>query len=265
MISSILRALALTLMLALTAEAAEIHDAVRKGDTATVDRLLKKDRDLVNLPDDDTGMTPLLVAVDEGNLEMVTKLLKAGAKVNAKSDDGTTAVLRAAAITNHAAIADLQARLSAFCRSPPVPEKAAQREELRTFLKSLTLTPNEETARLAILRLLVEWGGSLKDTFPDSKSTPLHVAVALSNLGAVEFLIGKGADVNASAMGNLPIHIAALRGKAEVVKALLSGKADVNADQVDTGARPLHFAVIYGDMATILLLLEQGAQVNAVN
>ena len=42
MISSILRALALTLMLALTAEAAEIHDAVRKGDTATVDRLLKK-------------------------------------------------------------------------------------------------------------------------------------------------------------------------------------------------------------------------------
>lgn len=69
MISSILRALALTLMLALTAEAAEIHDAVRKGDTATVDRLLKKDHDLVNLSDDDTGTTPLLVAVDEGILK----------------------------------------------------------------------------------------------------------------------------------------------------------------------------------------------------
>ena len=79
MISTVLRVLALTLVFHLTAGAAEIHDAVRKGEVATVDRLLRNARDLVNLPDDDTGMTPLLVAVDEGNLEMVTKLLKAGA------------------------------------------------------------------------------------------------------------------------------------------------------------------------------------------
>ena len=204
MISSILRALALTLMLALTAEAAEIHDAVRKGDTATVDRLLKKDHDLVNLPDDDTGTTPLLVAVDEGNLEMVTKLLKAGAKVNAKSDDGTTAVLRAAAITNHAGFTDVLARLLAFYRSSLGTERSTLREGLRTFSLSVNPTAKEETARLAILRLLVEWGGNLKDTLTLSKSTPLHAAVFFSNLGAVEFLIEKGADVNASAMGEIP-------------------------------------------------------------
>lgn len=98
-----------------------------------------------------------------------------------------------------------------------------------------------------------------------SKLTPLHEAVFFSNIVALEFLIEKGADVNASAKGILPIHVAALLGKAKVVKALLTGKADVNSAQVDTGARPLDFAVINGDMATIRLLLERGAIVNAVN
>ena len=160
MISSILHAFALTLILVLTAEAAEIHDAVSKGDTATVDRLLKKDHDLVNLPDDDTGTTPLLVAVDEGNLEMVAKLLKAGAKVNAKSEDGITAVLRAAAITNHAGSTDLLKRLLAFYWSSLGAERPTSREGLRNFSISVHPTPKEETARLAILRLLVEWGGT---------------------------------------------------------------------------------------------------------
>ncbi len=259
------RAISATLLWSLYASAAEIHDAVKKGDAVTVDRLLKKDHDLVNLPDDDTGMAPLLVAVDEGNLEMVTKLLKAGAQVNAKSDDGTTAVLRAAAITNHAGFKDVLSRLLAFYRSSPGAERVTLREGLRTFWVSVTPAPEEEAARLAILRLLVTWGGNLKDTLPLSKSTPLHVAISFSNLGAVEFLIEKGADVSAPAMGSLPIHAAALRGKEEVVKALLSGKAEINASHVGSGARPLHFAVVNGDMATIRLLLEHGANVNAVN
>ena len=62
--------------------AAEIHDAVRSGDVATVTRLLKQDAKRMNLADENLGATPLYHAVDVGNPELVKLLLNAGAKVS---------------------------------------------------------------------------------------------------------------------------------------------------------------------------------------
>lgn len=106
-----LRSFIATLLVTFNAAAAEIHEVVKNGDTATLDRLLKGDHNLVNLPDDAAGMPPLLVAVEEGKLEMVTILLKAGAGVNARSADGSTPVLRAAGSSNQAGFAQVLARL----------------------------------------------------------------------------------------------------------------------------------------------------------
>ncbi|MCX6774391.1 MAG: ankyrin repeat domain-containing protein [Candidatus Micrarchaeota archaeon] len=55
--------------------------------------LIKRGAD-VNANDDD-GDTPLMLAVDEGNLGIIRMLIRSGANVNAKNNEGETALMRA--------------------------------------------------------------------------------------------------------------------------------------------------------------------------
>jgi len=251
--SGLLRALPAALICGFSAiaMAAEIHDAVRGGDVAAVTRLLKKNPKLVNLPDDDQCTTPLYHAVDTANLEMVKILLKAGAKVNAKSDGGMTPMLRAAAIVNPEVIAGFLSKgLPPFSPYGPGGERKASREALKTLQKSLAiglvLGPEDEASRLAILRLLVERGGGLLDTMENTKCTPLHLAVLMPNIKALEYLLEQGADPEVSALGFRPLYFAVQWGNAEMVKVLIAHKADVNAAQVPAVDPPLHVAVFGG-------------------
>ena len=66
----------------------------------------------------------------------------------------------------------------------------------------------------------------------DSRAaTPLWIAAAYGKLGPVEYLISKGADINAKAKitGLTPLHIAALNGHREVVELLLRSGANAGA------------------------------------
>lgn len=253
-------ALPVALIFGVTAKAAEIHDTVRKGDAAAVTRLLKQNPKLANLPDEDHAATPLHLAVDAGNLELVKVLLDAGAKVNIAMDDGNTAVRRAAAITNHEGIAWLYSSI----RSGRGATTAESRKAMQAYQKASVLGPEEEAARLAILRLLAERDHSQLDADPNGNMTPLHFAACFPNGKAVEYLLKQGADPEAPAVGSRPLHFAAIFGNSAVVKALVERKADVNAAQLPAGLRPLHLAVTNGDIATIKLLLDHGAEVNAV-
>ncbi|MCX6877442.1 MAG: ankyrin repeat domain-containing protein [Verrucomicrobia bacterium] len=264
----LLRAFATVLICGFSAVAmaAEIHDAVRTGDAATVARLLKKDPKLVNLPDEEHAATPLYHAVDTGNLELVKALLKSGAKVKVKTADGMTPMLRAAMNTSPEGIDGMPQVLAPIFRDGPEAARTRPREALKAFHKSLVLGREEEASRLAILRLLVERGGSVSDPMADTKWTPLHAAVGFPNIKAVEYLLEQRADPEAtSALGVRPLHHAAAMGNPEVVKVLIAHMADVNAAQVPLGTRPLHFAVFGGNVATIRLLLDHGAEVNAVD
>jgi ankyrin repeat protein len=249
--------------------AAEIHDAVRVGDTTAVVRLLKKNPKLVNLADEDQGATPLYHAVDTANLELVKILLKAGAKVNAKAADGMTPMLRAAVIVNPEVIAGFLSKgLPPFSPYGPGAARTASREALKTLQKSLALGlvpgPGEEASRLAILRLLVERGGSLSECMENTKCTPLHFAVLMPNIKALEYLLEQGADPEVSAQGFRPLHFAVQWGNAGMVKVLIAHKAAVNATQVPAVDPPLHVAVFGGNVEIIRLLLDHGAKVNAL-
>ncbi|MCU0779544.1 MAG: ankyrin repeat domain-containing protein [Akkermansiaceae bacterium] len=256
-------AIGAALIFGVSAGAAEIHDAVRKGDAAAVTRLLKKSPKSVNLVDEEKGVTPLYEAVDAGNLELVQILLKAKAKVNVKTDDGMTPVLRAAAIANPQGMSGLRKVLVSYIGSGPGGVKEESRKALKSFQQSAFLRPEEEESRLAILRLLVEQGGSVSDTLPPTGGTPLYCAVCCSNPKAVEYLLAHGADQEASCLGMRPLHAALLIDSPEIVKLLIAHKAEVVAAGPN-GMRPLHFAV-GGDIESVRLLLDRGAEVNAVD
>jgi len=97
--------------------------------------------------------------------------------------------------------------------------------------------------------------------------TPLHRAAASGRTEIVEFLLSKGADINATLYSNMggwtPLHIAITNKRAGVVKILVNHGADVNARDYDYNFTPLHMAAIYRSVEITELLLSHGADVNA--
>jgi ankyrin repeat protein len=96
--------------------------------------------------------------------------------------------------------------------------------------------------------------------------TPLHRAVDGDNrycLLVIQYLISKGADVNAKGDGDYtPLFNAAAHGTLEVVQCLVSHGADVNAKGY-RGETPLHFAASHGELEIVQYFVSHGADVNA--
>jgi ankyrin repeat protein len=119
-------------------------------------------------------------------------------------------------------------------------------------------------------------------------ATPLHAAIASGSAEAVRSLIEKGADVNArNEEGQTPSLLAALSGREELIRLLLDSRPALDVfslsalgrtiellvmlqsapDQArakDEGERtPLHWACRAGQIQTIRVLLEHGADPEA--
>jgi hypothetical protein len=91
--------------------------------------------------------------------------------------------------------------------------------------------------------------------------TPLQLACYFGHEEVVRFLLGRGADANATAENEQkirPLHAAAANGDRAIVEMLLKAGADVNAPQIH-GFTPLHTAADRDDVALAELLLAYGA------
>ncbi|RDD34852.1 ankyrin repeat protein [Wolbachia endosymbiont of Cylisticus convexus] len=96
--------------------------------------------------------------------------------------------------------------------------------------------------------------------------TPLHLAAKKGKADIAEFLVSKGAEVNAADIRNwTPLHYAANENKLEVAQLLVSKGADVNAKN-KRGWTPLHVAAEKGNLnVTELLVGSNGTQIDAVS
>ena len=95
------------------------------------------------------------------------------------------------------------------------------------------------------------------------KSSPLGYLSSHGWRGGVEFLIKHGADVNAKeiSLGRTPLYRAVHRGHKDIVILLLQNGADVNISNKAKDT-PLHTAVDVGFMDIMKILLEHGANPN---
>ena len=96
----------------------------------------------------------------------------------------------------------------------------------------------------------------------DGIATPLYLAVAGNHIEAVKLLIDRGADVNLPAKWGPPAVIAASGCNAEILKSLLD--AGANPDTVWKSVALLHRAAEKGALDCVKLLVERGADVNAL-
>lgn len=118
---------------------------------------------------------------------------------------------------------------------------------------------------LDAVKALVEVEGAAVDTpidYGESVNTPLEKAAWVGDLPIVEYLIAKGANVNArdSESKATVLWSAVSNGHTEIVKALIAAKADV-ALRDKYGASVITTAAAAGNQEIAGLLLDAGANV----
>ena len=192
--------------------------SIRKRNTRILKQILKKGAD-VNLKSD--GKTPLCLATEIGNVEVVRLLLDAGADVKDSMSDAV---------------------------------EKGHHEILRTLLKAgvdvnkveyscldgLTkpLFRVTELGHVKCLEVLINGGGDANVFVDYDQRNALMLAAMLGHSSCLNLLLKAGADVNILSRGSerTALRLAAGSGRLECVKSLIEAGADVNiiSDHGDT-------------------------------
>jgi ankyrin repeat protein len=223
--------------------AEDLISAAERGDAAVVQALLAEGTD-VNAKTND-GRTALIVASYNGHLELVQALLAKGAEVNAKENDGATALIRA---SQQGHLEVVQALLA----------KGAE-VNAKAYDGGTALIQASQQGYREVAQALLAKGAEVNAKANDGR-TALIQASQQGHREVVQALLAKGADVDAKRNdGATALILASQNGHREVVQALLAKKAEVNAKSND-GRTALDAAKAAGHAEVRALLLQAGAK-----
>jgi ankyrin repeat protein len=232
----------------------QINQAIAEGENGVAIGLLDADGSLIQACDREGG-TPLHVAAQAANEEMVSWLLKRRAPVRKQDMNGLTALDRAALAAN------------------PRNEHA---KRFPTVAKLLLEAGAKVTIRAAVALADAERVHELVRKNPEAlreihwiRGGLLSLAVNHRQIEIVRLLLDLGADVDERVMLNgleeptpswgTPLWYAALAGQRDIVELLLDRGADPNANVYASGW-PLRNAWGHKDDSVKRLLLARGAK-----
>ena len=214
-----------------------LHFAVETGNAEIVSLLIKAGASVFTT--DSNGATPLHVATQYGQKTLAQILIKImGARAHIRDKNGTTP-LHIAARQGHR---DLTAQLLFL-------QNQGLRQRVEKFLKSST--------KSADLSHLVD----VKNKFGLS---PLHYAALGGHEEVAKLLLQQGATINTfNAQGLTPLFLASRDGHEGIVE-LLSSQQEANLESGDEEAHtPLCVAVANGHLRIFARLLRRGANPHA--
>ena len=282
---------------ATTESCSPLFAACEQVDVISARMLLKHGAD-PNLPcptvTDRTSIskTPLVVAVENGHVELVEELLRNKADVNMTDNVGNCALHVAVNLylevnlkANREVVRLLLESgadpnlIPVGCKSPLSTAVVSNDTELAKLLiekgAQLNLTDSSGKTALhhavccknsapSVVKLLLERGADVQTTDKENKS-PLHCALDIKipaddhNLTNLNLLLDYGADVNASTSGVTPLYVACRKNlTAIVLKMLTECDAEVNAGECS----PLRSACINYNTEIAKMLLSKDADPN---
>jgi len=227
------------------AATSELADAAMSRNGETVRALVQKKTD-VNAAQID-GTTALHWAVRYDDLNTADLLIRAGARVSAANREGVTP-LQLAALNGSAAMIDKLLKAGADPNAALTPSG-----DTALMMASRTGKPDAVTVLLesgANVNAKESWGGT----------TALMWAVAEQHGAAVKVLLQHGADANARSR-----FVAAANGRGFEGRTPAAPKGDQKVEEFASGwLTPLMFAAREGDVESARLLVNAGADVNAI-
>lgn len=204
-----------------------------------------------NEPD---GLSSLMRAALYGTADDLDRLLAEGADVNASSSNGLTALM--------CAVHD-PAKVRRLLSAGADPKIAA-----RTGHPALTLAAGYDTATESVALLLAA-GAPIDVPIASGNlvgATALGRAVARGDLRVADTLLRNGANLEGVVAGAFsPVLVATSHGDAPTLEWLIGRGANVNVRRSRTGKTALMIAVENGYDAVVAELLKHGADLNAVD
>jgi len=227
------------------ASQSELADAAMAGNTSAVRALLEKKAD-VKAPQVD-GTTALHWAVRANNLEMTEMLLRAGADASAANQLGATPMLLAATNGNAAVLE----RLIQAGANPNAPISETGDTALMMAAR---------TGALDAVKALLDHGAQVNAKESWGGTTALMWAIAERHSAVAKLLVERGADVNAKSN-----FVPSASGRGFEGTAPVAPKTNQTTEEFASGwMTPLLFAARENDLESARILIQAGADVNAV-
>jgi len=206
-----------------------------------------------------TGI-PLSIAAGDGNLDLVNRLLDAGADVNQPDEDSNSGpalfwAVKGGFLRVVNRLLDADADSNAPCHTS-VRGRA-------TILAEACMRQN-----ILVVEALLKAGADIHkySDFRGNHEPPIHTAARCGDVDMIRVLVNHGANVNEQCQGGgTALHKAARGGRRDVVKALLlEFQADPSLS-LENGNLPIHTAASWDSAECMELLVQAGSDVNARN
>jgi len=231
-------------------KASPLHNAAFLGNLEIVDLLLKKGASSLN-EGNFRGQTPLLFACEKGHPEVVTRLLDAGADIEARDALGRTPLMTTGISKNMEIVKALISKGADI--------NAAMKRGSATYT---TLTVAAMYGFKDLVDLLIDKDAAISK---DTLERTLGLAVQGGHPRLFEYVQKKGLDLTGLKEKDPGlVYPAADGGSVEIMKTLLA--LGFNLDQRDgDGWTPLHIAAVEGNVKMIGFLIAEGLNKDARN
>lgn len=189
-----------------SAPASSIFDALNFGDTEQAKAMLKKNPALADAKDE-SGQTPLHVAAQMGDVEVVELLLQSAKDINVQDETGVTPLHLASQKDVAELLLAKKANVNARNNMDQTPLHYAVTPDILGSIEDPTVRESDAATRLELIKFLIENKADV-NARDNTGKTPLHIAAASGSLEIVQFLIDNKADVNAkTADGQTPLGV----------------------------------------------------------
>jgi ankyrin repeat protein len=231
----------------------DLHDAIQKGDVAKVKTLISNNKELIHM-NSEKGQTPLHLAVQKGNKEIVDFLISQGADINARDGEGNTPLISAISLK--------KTDIAKFLLSKGADVRIKNAHNELPVILALMHGLDE------LVEPILDNGQDVNEYFEGNMSILLMATLAGSK-EVIKLLVDRGADVNAAAqegdVGITPMYAAIFLGHTDVADLFLSKGVDKDFREKPTGRSLLHIATLKGVRDMVALLVNAGYDINAMD